>query len=165
MRIMPLLTTAAALVLVSPSIAAVQAQMSLAGTWGSAPTDAPGRAQAIIEPGTVGKGVAQLRITQDANQLRIFSGRMSATYALDGRETTNYVRINGKRVPGRYRARWEDGRLVITGHIEADGTMWEETQELSLAPDGSLILEVRNVSRGARVHFKTTYLKRSDIMT
>jgi hypothetical protein len=142
---------------------AAQTRVNLTGTWGTAPAATTPRQELSTKEGTVGKGVAQLRIAQDGQQLRVFSGRMSATYALDGSETTNYVRVNGKLVPGRYRAEWIGSQLVVTGRVEVNGVTWVETQRMSLDESGSLTLDITNVGKGPPIRFRTTYVKRPDV--
>ena len=155
---------AAVLLAACHGTAAAQNRVDLTGTWAMAPAANPPQELGTKE-GTVGKGVAQLRVAQDGQQLRVFSGRMSATYALDGSETTNYVRVNGKLVPGRYRAAWIGNQLVVTGRVEVNGVTWVETQKMSLDENGALTLDITNVGKGPPIRFRTTYVKRPDVTT
>jgi hypothetical protein len=133
---------------------------NLSGKWILSPVGSASRPRSDQPSGTA-RGVAELTIVQDRDRLILSrddpTGPVRSEFRLDGTESKNYIRAAGKLVPRTSRARWDNGKLIVSSSAMLGGRLHETTKIYSLDPSGSLVIEVRDVSGGRVIAAKSVY--------
>lgn len=91
-------------------------------------------------------------------------GRLVEEDALDGSETTSYVRISGQQVPVKSRARWNGDQLVLTYRFALRKETREPTRTLSLDRSGSLVSEEATAGPSGKTHHVGRYAASARVM-
>ncbi|GAC1516278.1 MAG: hypothetical protein NVS1B4_10450 [Gemmatimonadaceae bacterium] len=147
------------------SVGLAQVRPSFAGSWESAPIVTP-PVPMTAKPGSSGRGASQVKIVQDRSRLTVVGHDMSETYALDGSETTNFVKLNGVMVPEQCRVRWNGDELIVIGTFEMrNGERRVITKKLSLDASGALTIDITHEGKSPGFHTRTTYGRRSTILS
>jgi hypothetical protein len=141
------------------NICDAQQRPNLAGTWITATTGAATRQDIPAKPSAVGRNTRQLTITQNGRTITVSDGRLTDTYALDGSEVVNRVRIAGRLADKVTRAHWEGDELVVVGKAESAGGPRVETIRMSIAPNGSLRLHLTNTGKTGNIVANMTYTR------
>jgi hypothetical protein len=163
-----MLTGLAAMILTTSLLA--QDTPNFAGTWTLVPdAGAPQSGGRGGRGGGAGGGMLglgqQATIAQDAKTLTITRttqvGEMKIVYNLDSSKSTNRMTFGKNSFEQVSVAKWDGARLVITTSLNAQGTVFEATMQLSLE-GGNLAIETTRpdfLGGGSPITTKLTYKK------
>jgi hypothetical protein len=108
----------------------------------------------------------QIVVAQDATTMTVTTstqmGDFKTTYKLDGTESRSPIDFNGTTVDRLTKMSWEGSKLVMDVKSEVQGQSFDTKAVWSLAPDGTLLVEVTRPDfqgGGGPVTTKLTYKK------
>jgi len=154
MRLVAVLLSVTAVLLLSDTRLSAQERPNFAGSWTLIPDpDAGGGGGGRGGRGGGRGGLGQeATLVQDAATLTITratqGGESKLVYKLDGSENKNTVAGRGGSTEQVSKAVWTGNKLVITTTLNMGGNNFEQTMALSLDAEGVLVVETTSPGRG-----------------
>lgn len=151
-RVLSILLAAVALV---STAAGAQDKPNFVGTWKLADPAQPDMMTS-----------SQIVVAQDATQITVTTtgqmGEFKTTYKLDGSVGQSPLDFQGQTIDRATKATWNDKKLTLSATSDMGGQTIEIKSVVSLAPDGSMIVESTFPDfqgGGAPITSKATYKK------
>ena len=88
---------------------------------------------------------SQIVVAQDATLLTVTvtgqMGEFKTAYKLDGSENRDPLDFNGTTIDRSTKMKWNENKLTLTSASDMNGQVVEFKSVISLAPDGSMVVE------------------------